>query len=215
MNAKRMVLMNVILLVLLVGGGFVGYYYYNQSTTYLKTNNAQIAGQQVRIASPAAGKLTNWTGSTGETFNKGAKIGTVETQGEAGPVSMDIIAPGNGTIVQSSAVENTMVGAGTQLAISYDLDQLWVTANIEETKINEVKVGQDVDIYVDAYPDMTLRGKVEEIGLATAGTFSLLPSTNASGNYTKETQVIPVKISIDGYVERLIPGINVTVRIHK
>ncbi|QTD40958.1 secretion protein HlyD [Sporosarcina sp. Te-1] len=67
MNAKRMILMNVILLVLLVGGGFVGYYYYNQSTTYLKTNNAQIAGQQVRIASPAAGKLTTWTGNTGET----------------------------------------------------------------------------------------------------------------------------------------------------
>jgi len=215
MNAKRMILLNVILLVLLVGGGFAGYYYYNQSVTYLKTNNAQITGQQIRIASPVAGQLTRWVGNTGESFSKGAKIGTVETVGAGGPTTMDITAPANGTIVQSTAVENTMVGAGTQLAVSYDLNSLWVTANIEETKINDVKIGQDVDIYVDAYPDMTLKGKVEEIGLATAGTFSLLPSTNASGNYTKVTQVIPVKISIDGYVERLIPGINVTVRIHK
>ena len=215
MNAKRMILLNIIILIILVGGGFTGYYYYNQSVNYISTDNAQISGQQVSIASPAAGKLVKWDGATGKTFSKDETVGTVETAGETGTVKMDIKAPVDGTIVQANAVKNTMVAAGSPLAVSYDLDHLWVTANIEETDLNDVKVGQDVDIYVDAFPNITLTGTVKEIGLATAGTFSLLPKNNASGNYTKETQVIPVKISIDHYGERLVPGMNVTVRIHK
>ncbi|WP_107982253.1 efflux RND transporter periplasmic adaptor subunit, partial [Heyndrickxia sporothermodurans] len=188
--------------------------FYNRSVTYLSTDNAQIAGQQVSIASPASGKLVDWNAKTGDTFSKNDKIGTVQTMGDNGPVNMDIKAPANGTIVQTSGVKNTVVAAGSPLAISYDLTKLWVTANIEETKIDDVEIGQDVDIYVDAFPNTTIKGKVEEIGLATAGTFSLLPSNNASGNYTKEVQVIPVKISIDSNLD-LVPGMNVTVRIHK
>ncbi|MGE6259490.1 efflux RND transporter periplasmic adaptor subunit [Heyndrickxia sporothermodurans] len=214
MNAKRMILINVILLIILVGGGFTGYYFYNRSVTYLTTDNAQVAGQQVNIASPASGKLVDWNAKTGDTFRKNETIATVQTIGDKGPVEMDIKAPANGTIVQSNAVKNTIVAAGSPLAITYDLTNLWVTANIEETHIDEIQVGQDVDVYVDAYPNTTLKGKVQEIGLATAGTFSLLPSNNASGNYTKETQVIPVKISIDS-TRDLVPGMNVTVRIHK
>lgn len=215
MNAKRMILINIILLVILVGGGFAGYYYYNQSVTYLSTDNAQVAGQQVNIAAPANGTLTSWKGETGQVFSKNDKLGSIEMVTDKGKTSLDIKAPAAGTVVQSTAVKNATVAAGTPLAVMYDLDQLWVTANVDETEINDVKVGQDVDIYVDAYPNMTLSGKVEEIGLATAGTFSLLPKDNASGNYTKETQVIPVKVSLDSYGEKLVPGMNVTARIHK
>ncbi len=210
-----MILINVILLVILVGGGFAGYYYFNQSINYLSTDNAQISGQQVSIAAPATGKLVKWEALTGKTFSKDETIGNIEMTSEQGKVNLDIKAPAAGTVVQSNAVKNTMVAAGSPLALSYDLDHLWVTANIEETDLNDVQVGQDVDIYVDAFPNVTLKGKVEEIGLATAGTFSLLPKNNTSGNYTKETQVIPVKISLDHYGERLVPGMNVTVRIHK
>jgi len=215
MNAKRMVLLNVILLIVLVGGGFTGYYYYNQSVNYIKTDNAQIAGQQVRISAPANGLLSEWNGEVGKEYHQGDKIGTIQVAGENGVNEVAVTAPANGTLVQSTGVENTFVAAGTPLAISYDLTQLWVTANIEETEINDVKVGQEVEITVDAYPDQTLTGTVEQVGLATAGTFSLLPSNNASGNYTKETQVIPVKISLENYAEKLVPGMNVSVRINK
>ena len=96
------------------------------------------------------------------------------------------------------------------------MNNLYVTANIDETNINEVAVGQNVDIYVDAFPNQTLKGTVQQIGLATAGTFSLLPSSNTTGNYTKVTQVVPVKISIDDNTgTAIVPGMNVTVRIHK
>jgi multidrug resistance efflux pump len=216
MNTRRMILINVILLIILVGGGFTGYYFYNKSVTYLTTDNAQIAGQQVAISSPANGKLLNWNGKVGDTFNKGDKIGTLQVVGDKGTMDMDITAPADGTVVQSNAVKGTYVAAGMPLAQSYDMGNLWITANIKETNINDVKVGQDVDLYVDAYPNTKLSGKVQTIGLATAGTFSLLPSSNASGNYTKEVQVIPVKISIENYGGLdLVPGMNVTVRIHK
>jgi multidrug resistance efflux pump len=211
-----MILINVILLIVLVGGGFAGYYFYNNSVTYLSTDNAMVSGQQVAIASPAAGKLTDWNANQGDKFSKGDKIGTVQTMSANGqPSTMNITAPTDGTIVQNNAVKNTMIGAGSPLAITYDLSKLWVTANIKETDINDIKVGQDVDVYADAFPNTTISGKVDTIGLATAGTFSLLPSNNSSGNYTKETQVIPVKITLDSYGVDLVPGMNVTVRIHK
>ena len=216
MNNRRMVLLNIVLLVVLVGGGFIGYYFYDQSTSFIKTDNAQISGQQISIGSPATGKLTSWKAAVGDKFNKNEKVGSVQVVTDNGTVDMDITVPADSTIVQSSAVENTYVAAGTSLAKSYDMEHLWVTANIDETDVNDVKVGQDVDLYVDAYPDTTLTGKVDSLGLATAGTFSLLPSSNSSGSYTKETQVVPVTISIDNYGGlELIPGMNVTVRIHK
>jgi len=216
MNAKRMILINIILLIVLVGGGFTGYYFYDKSVSYISTDNAQIAGQQINIAAPASGKLTAWDGNVGDHFSKNDKIGTIKVTTETGTVDMSVAVPANSTIVQSSAVENSYVAAGTALAKSYDMSNLWVTANVDETDLNDVKVGQDVDLYVDAYPDTTLTGKVDSLGLATSATFSLLPTSNSSGNYTKETQVIPVKISIDNYGGLdLVPGMNVTVRIHK
>jgi multidrug resistance efflux pump len=129
---------------------------------------------------------------------------------------MKVTLPTNGTVVQSNAVKNSFVAAGTPLAQVYDFNKLWVTANIEETNIDKITINQDVDVYVDAFPNTTLKGKVQSIGLATAGTFSLLPSTNSTSNYTKVTQVIPIKVSIDDYKGlELVPGMNVTVRIHK
>lgn len=217
MSTRRLLLLNIIILIVLVGGGFGVYSYYNQTVNYLTTDNAQIAGQQVTIAAPANGKLTNWTGNVGDSFSQNAVIGTISTTGPTGtPTSMNITMPTNGTIVQNNAVTNSFVAAGTPLATAYDMSKLYVTANIDETDINEVAVGQNVDIYVDAFPNQTLKGTVQQIGLATAGTFSLLPSTNTTGNYTKVTQVVPVRISIDDNKGvGIVPGMNVTVRIHK
>jgi multidrug resistance efflux pump len=217
MNTKRLVLLNVIILIVLVGGGFAAFAYYNRTVNYLTTDNAQISGQQVTIAATSNGKLTDWKGNNGTQFSQNDTIGTITTIGANGqPSQVPITAPTNGTIVQNNAVENSFVAAGTPLAVAYDLTNLWVTANIDETNINQVATGQDVDIYVDAFPNQILKGKVQQIGLATSGTFSLLPSTNTTGNYTKVTQVVPVQISIDDNKGvAIVPGMNVTVRIHK
>ncbi|WP_028987230.1 HlyD family secretion protein [Thermicanus aegyptius] len=220
-NFRRMFLFNLIALIILVGGGFVAYSFYNESLNYLKTDNARIEGQAISISSPAAGKLVAWDGVIGKKYNAGETIGKVEVvsqspTGEPVVRTLDITIPQTGTIVTSSAVPNSYVAPGVPLAQAFDLDHLWVTANIKETDINDIQVGNLVDVYVDAYPGTTLSGKVDQIGLYTASTFSLLPSGNTSGNYTKVTQVIPVRITLDGYKGlNLVPGLNVTVRVKK
>jgi multidrug resistance efflux pump len=207
-----MILVNILVLVVLVGGGFAGYYFYDQSVTYLSTDNAKIDGQAVTIAPPVSGKLVDWNGEVGKTYTAGERIGTVETaQGK-----IDITVPDTVTLVTNNAVKNAFVGAGSPLAYAFNLEQLHVTANVKETDLNDVKAGQEVDVYVDAFENTTLTGKVSTVGLTTANTFSLLPASNTTGNFTKVTQVIPVTVELDGYKGlALAPGMNVTVRIHK
>jgi multidrug resistance efflux pump len=209
MKSSRLVIINIIVILLIVAGGAAAAYYYNQSVNYIITDNAKVDGQLVAVAAPAPGELTSWTGQVGRTYSAGQTIGTVRTDRGA----VNITMPAAGTIVQQSAVVHSVAGAGMTLARAFDLDNLWVTANIKETKINDVKLNQTVDIYVDAFPGTTLSGKVSQIGLATAGTFSLLPTTNTTGNYT---QVIPINITVDGYRGLgLVPGMSVRIRIYK
>jgi multidrug resistance efflux pump len=218
-NYRKVLLVNLILIIVLLGGGFAGYYYYYQSTTYLSTDNAQVSGQPINIVAPANGVLSDWSGDVGKPFTAGENVGTITVPAAtagAKPTQVSVPIPTNGTIVQDNAVKNQFVAAGTPLAEAFDMSNLWITANIKETDINDVKVGQDVDVYVDAFPGNTLSGHVDKIGMATANTFSLLPSSNTTGNYTKVTQVVPVTIKLDNYKGlALAPGMSVTVRIHK
>jgi multidrug resistance efflux pump len=212
MKSSRIVLINVIVLVLLVAGGGGGAYYYTQSVNYISTSNASVDGQAVTISAPEAGVLSEWNGKVGQTYSSGQTVGMIRSAG----TSVEAAAPAAGTIVQQNAVVNSVVGAGTPLARMYDLNNLWVSANIAETRIRDVKLNQVVDIDVDAYKGNSMTGKVTGIGLATAGTFSLLPVSNTTANFTKVTQVIPVTITIDNYRGlELVPGMNAHIRIHK
>ncbi|WP_123042890.1 HlyD family secretion protein [Cohnella candidum] len=212
MKSSSLVLINVIVILLLIAGGGAAIYYYNQSVNYISTDNAKIDGQSASVAASSPGVLSSWTGKVGQSYPSGQIVGTVLS--DKGTVN--VTTPTAGTIVQQNAVVNSIVGAGSPLARVFDLDHLWVTANIKETKINDVALNQAVDIYVDAFPGTTLSGKVSQIGLATAGTFSLLPTTNTTGNYTKVTQVIPITVTIDGYKGlALVPGMSVSIRIHR
>lgn len=221
MNVKKMVFINIISLVVLVGIGFGIFYFVNQSQNYIKTDFAQIDGYKYTILSPSSGKLTDWDSSNGKTYNKDTILGNVTVSNplptnQANTTVVPVTAPSNLTIVSNVAQKDTLVGQGTPLAYAYDFNNLYVTANIDETKINDVEVGQKVDIYVDAFKSAKFQGQVSEIGLSTASEFSLLPQNNTNANYTKVTQVIPVKIIIDdakGY--KILPGMNVSVRIHK
>jgi membrane fusion protein (multidrug efflux system) len=93
-----------------------------------------------------------------------------------------------------------------------DPSKLWVLAQIEETKVGRVQVGQPADLKVDSL-GKTLKGRVTAVNRASSATFSLLPASNASGNFTKVTQLVPVKISLDYGDEPLVLGSSVEVRI--
>lgn len=212
MNPK-VLFVNILVILVIVAGLGAGVYYYNQTANYVSTNNARVDGQQIAISAPAAGKLTDWYGQLGRAFAAGERVASILPPGQTTKVDVDF--PVAGTIVQQSAVPNTFVAPGFVLARAYDLNSLWITANIDERNYNDIKVGQTVDVYVDAFPGTVLSGKVDKIGQATAGSFSLLPSSNTTANYTKVSQVLPVTILLDGYRGvALAPGMSATVRIH-
>ncbi|BCJ87816.1 HlyD family secretion protein [Effusibacillus dendaii] len=223
MNSARVLVVNILVLVLLIAGGVAAFYFYIQSANYVSTDNARIDGQQVTIYATAGGQLTDWNGDIGKRYNAGDRVGTISAGAPAAAAggvarvlsAVDLIFPINATIVQQTAVRNAFVAPGTPLARAYDMDHLWVTANVNETNINDVKTGQAVDVYVDAFPGTTLTGRVDKIGLSTASNFSMLPASNTTANYTKVTQVIPVTVRLDGYKGlNIVPGMSASVRIH-
>jgi membrane fusion protein (multidrug efflux system) len=121
-----------------------------------------------------------------------------------------IVAPIAGIVGRKSVSIGDHVAPGQQLLAIAATDGLYVTANFRETQLENIQVGQSVDIHVDAL-DLDLHGKVESLGGATGAKFSVLPPENASGNYVKVVQRIPVRIAIDPgqSLDRLRAGMSV------
>ncbi len=128
-----------------------------------------------------------------------------------------IYAPSDGQISKKTAEVGALVQAGTPLMAIVPQNNIWVVANYKETQLTDVKEGQHAEIDVDALPGRHFTGKVDSINAATGGTFALLPPDNATGNYTKVVQRIPVKIVLDPPgqpdIDRLRAGMSVTATI--
>jgi membrane fusion protein (multidrug efflux system) len=105
------------------------------------------------------------------------------------------------------------VASGQRILMLHNPAEVWVEANIKETQVGSVKLGQPVHVSVDAYPGLAFEGKVTRIGSATTARFALLPTPNPSGNFTKITQRVPVKIDIAKPPKPLTPGMMVEVEI--
>ena len=128
-----------------------------------------------------------------------------------------VTSPCNGIVSKRNANEGQLVMAGTSMMTVVDTEKIWITANFKETQLDKLAPGQPVDIKVDAYPKARLVGEVESVSGATGAKFSLLPADNASGNFVKVTQRIPVKIHIakvEGLGSKvLFPGMNVLIDV--
>lgn len=213
---KKMVLINIITIVVLVIIGVVGFHFYNQATGFVSTDNAKVDGEQIKVSAPAAGEIKSFDVKNNEKLSKGDKVAEIATKGEDGQSQkMDIKMPQDGTIVKTDGMEGSMAQAGSPIAYAYNLDDSYITANVDEKDIADVEEGKDVNITLDV-KDAELKGKVEKVGKATASSFSMMPSTNSDGNYTKVSQVVPVKISLDSKPSNnVVPGMNAEVKIHK
>ncbi len=124
-----------------------------------------------------------------------------------------IKSPVDGVVDKTFIKVGEYVTPGQRLALVHDPKKIWVEANIKETRIRELKIGQTVEVSVDAYPDIEFRGRVLTIGNATTSEFALLPSPNPSGNFTKITQRLPVRIAIEQKDGLLRPGMMVEINI--
>jgi membrane fusion protein (multidrug efflux system) len=126
-----------------------------------------------------------------------------------------IMAPCDGVVSKKTIEPGQFVPSGMALASIIDLSDIWVTANFKETQLNRMRFGQNVTVTVDAYPGLRLKGKVESFCGATGNKFSILPAENATGNFIKVTQRLPVRIRISVYkgVKRLLPGMSTVVSV--
>ena len=122
-----------------------------------------------------------------------------------------ILAPENGRVGERKVLPGQLVSPGTQV-ISLVQDEVWVQANYRETQVRHMHAGDPATIRVDAFPGVVIRGKVDQLSPASGSRFALLPPDNATGNFTKIVQRMPVKIVLDRdqpIIERLRDGLSV------
>ncbi|GGJ83728.1 HlyD family secretion protein [Pseudomonas matsuisoli] len=131
-----------------------------------------------------------------------------------------VLAPVSGYVAKRTVQLGNRVQPGTALMAIIPLDQVWVDANFKETQLRNMRIGQPVEVHADLYgDDITYRGTVESLGVGTGSAFSLLPAQNASGNWIKIVQRVPVRIRLDAddlkaHPLRIGLSMLVTVDIH-
>lgn len=148
-----------------------------------------------------------------------AEIAEAEAAFRLAQVDLDatiIRAPISGTVGNRRVRVGEYVRPGTKLLALVPLDRVWIVANFKETQITNMRRGQTAEITVDTFPDTPLQGRVDSFSPASGAQFSLLPPENATGNFTKVVQRVPVKITLpDGHplTGRIVPGMSVAVKV--
>jgi len=133
---------------------------------------------------------------------------------EALLADMIVTSPASGVIARTFVKNGEYLSAGQPILMMYQPENVWIEARVKETDVRKLAVGQNVRIRVDAWPDRKFSGRIQVVGRSATSEFALIPSSNPSGNFTKVTQRIPVRISLEeGDRNRLSPGMMVVVSI--
>lgn len=214
MNGKKRIVM-IVLAVMTIVMAATGFYYWYENAYYVATEDAKVTGDLFRVGPQLSGKLVEFQASEGDEVVKGQILGRQEMLNQPdSAIDMSVLrAPISGVVVKKQANIGEIVSPGQALAMVVDPKALYISANIEETKLHRVKPGQVVDVTIDQFEGEAFKGTVTTIGQASNSAFSLLPSAS-SGNFTKVVQKVPVKIIIPNLKEKLLPGTNAVVKIH-
>jgi membrane fusion protein (multidrug efflux system) len=181
----------------------------------LRRADADIASSRGEAAEAEAdkGELTVIQSELAILDHKEAELLAKIARQEALIAQRAIRAPIPGIIDRVFVENGEFVGPGRRVLMLHNPENVWVEANIKETQVRRLNIGQSVHITVDAFPDDNFMGRVEKIGTAATSRFALLPTPNPSGNFTKVTQRIPVKIAFTERPKPLSPGMMVEVEI--
>jgi multidrug resistance efflux pump len=196
--------------------GLAGTYLFHSSRV-ISVDNAQVDGQKSDIVAPATGTLIEWSAGEGAVVHKNEAVGRIQGVG-GGPQPIRLIrSPGEGEIVVSDGHEGQYVTQGLKLATFYEPQSTYVTARVAEDDVDDVHVGQRVDVDIDAFPHASVVGVVTQVQDATASRFTIFPSPDQDPvNPQKIDQYLEVRIEIihnDGAT--LMPGLGATVEIQK
>jgi len=178
-----------------------------QAQAAAELNTAQTAPEQMAITRARA-------------LSAAARVKQAEANVKQAELNLEyttVKASFKGIVSRKSVQPGQVLQPGQPMMTIIPIDQIWITANFKETQLEDMRAGQRVEIDVDAYGGKSFNGKVDSIAAATGARFSLLPPENASGNFVKVVQRIPVKIVLDAGQDPehlLRPGMSVTPTVY-
>ena len=189
-KGKGKVIIGLILTLALTAGASIGFYFIWQSANYLTTDNARVTTTLITISADVPGSLQRFTIYEGRYVEENEILGWVEN-GKA------FRSPFDGLVVQSSAVQDQIVSPMEDLAVIANINTLHVQANIEETDISLLQIGQPAIVTIDPFGSREFTGYIAEIGSITAAELTgQAMFFNTGGTFTRVTHLIPVKINI-------------------
>lgn len=178
----------------------------NQAREQLRQAQARAQAAQAKLATGPAVPGEN------------PQVAAAKAQKEVAELALsrtEVRAPSAGRVAQADRLQiGQQLVQGLPAVTLVSEGSSYVEANFKETDLDDMNVGQRAEIHIDAYPDLVLKGRVESIGAGTGSEFSVLPAQNATGNWVKVTQRVPVRIAIDGKSPRqLIAGLSAEVTV--
>lgn len=219
---KNKKLLVVVFQIMMAAVVLVTYYFWHMNHYYVISEDARINGDICKVSPLVSGRILEVRVNEGDFIRKEdivARLDNSTLPAYADPDLTTVRSPVSGLVIKKTTQVGEVAVSGQPIIMLIEPNNLYVTANIEETKISRIQPGQKVDIAIDALPGRKFTGKVAFVGEATMATFSLLPTANSNGNFTKVVQRIPVKIFLDQQNSELtnksfMLGMNVVVKIH-
>jgi len=187
---------------------------YRQAQAQVNLTQSQVGESQGRLEDTEAApqRIAVNESQVGSAEAQIAQAEAVVHQAELDLSYTKIYAPDDGVVTKKAIQEGQLVQPGAALLALSQSDEVWVVANFKETQLEKMRIGQPVDVKVDAYPNEVFHGKIDSFQPGTGSRFSVLPAENATGNYVKVVQRVPVKIVFDENPDRvhlLAPGMSV------
>ncbi|AET66494.1 multidrug resistance efflux pump [Desulfosporosinus orientis DSM 765] len=215
MAEKRKKLIVIILVLMVAALASIGCYYWYENSNYVTTEDAKVTGDLVTVSPQMSGKLLELNVEEGDKVVKNQILGRQGiTDLQETNIDQSVFrAPIDGVVIKKQGTVGEFISAGSTVAVLVDPDKLYISANIEETKLTKIKEGQQVDVTIDQFSGKSFSGKVKYVGQASNSAFALLP-TSTSSTFTKVIQKVPVKIEFDKKDAPLLPGTNAIVKIH-
>ena len=215
MNEKRKLLIIGILITIVVALSGIVFYYWYENTYYVSTDDARVSADIVSVTPQISGKLLELNVAEGDTVTKNEILARQDMNGlpDTSVEQSLMRSPINGIVVKKQGIVRELSSVGQSTINLRDPSKLYITADIEETKLGKIKVGQPVEITIDQYDSKKFTGKVKSIGEVSNSALSILPAST-SGTFTKVVQRIGVKIELDDFDSKIIPGTNAVVKIH-
>lgn len=216
MTKKRIIsLVLMAIIPLLIGASIAGYSIWHDSTYYVKSTTARVSGSVIQVAAPEAGDVTDLPFRVGDSVEQGQTVATLNVSfaqvaggPSAGTVAVPIKAPMAGTIIKRNVDVGDRAAAGAPILSLVDLSKLYIVADVDESKVPSIQIGQPATIYLRAF-DRNIDGQVSGLTPATADLVTTATGTQAASG----TPEIPIMIDFSDPDLPIYPGMSAEVSI--